>query len=51
MTRTLIVGGKFINQGYKGLVMDVYNKNTKDKKTLYKIQQFFWVIFFFYFYS
>lgn len=35
MTRTLIVGGKFINQGYKGLVMDVYNKNMKDKKTLY----------------
>ena len=35
MTETLVVGGKFINQGYKGLVMDVYNERTKDKKTLY----------------
>jgi len=30
-----ILGGKVINQGYKGQVIEVYNDNSRDKETLY----------------
>lgn len=29
-------GGKIINRGYKGVVMELYNKNENDNKTLYQ---------------
>jgi serine/threonine protein kinase len=35
MTEKYIYGGKIINQGFKGMVMDVYNESKRDKKTLY----------------
>ncbi len=28
-------GGKVLNRGFKGIVMELYNKNSDDKKTLY----------------
>ena len=30
-----LLGGKVINQGYKGQVLEIYNENKQDKKTLY----------------
>jgi len=35
MTDKITIGGKIINQGFKGMVMDVYKENNRDKKTLY----------------
>jgi len=35
MNDKIIIGGKVISQGFKGAVMDIYNENNKDKKTLY----------------
>ena len=29
-------GGKILNRGFKGIVMEMYNKNNDDKKTLYQ---------------
>ena len=29
-------GGRIINHGYKGIVMNIYNSSKKDVKTLYK---------------
>ncbi len=34
--RVIIKGGKVLNRGFKGVVMELYNKNSEDKQTLYE---------------